>query len=103
MSIVGALIRLSPDMPRGSGQGQFPASGLLTMSAADGGTLRVAGTVKIDGTPAVPVRRRVRLFDVATGRPVRQVWSGADGTFLFDKVLTRTYNAVVADRVSAVP
>lgn len=82
--------------------------------SADSGAYRVAGTVAIDGAPAVPVVRRVRLFDVTTGRFIRQVWSAADGTFAFEKIrqgeylvvsddYTRTYNAVVADRVSAVP
>lgn len=81
---------------------------------ADGGPYRVAGTVKIDGTPAVPVARRVRLFDVISGRLVRQVWSGADGAFAFENLRageylvvsddhTRTYNAVAADRVAAAP
>lgn len=82
--------------------------------AQDGGRYRVAGTVKIDGTPATPVRRRVRLFDVVSGRLVREAWSAADGAFAFERIRdgeylvvsddhTRLYNAVVADRVSAVP
>lgn len=82
--------------------------------AADEGAFRVAGTVKIDGTPATPVARRVRLFDVISGRLIRQTWSALDGSFSFERIrageylvvsddYTRTYNAVVADRVMAVP
>lgn len=81
--------------------------------AVDGGPYRVAGIVDIDGTPATPVRRRVRLFHRLSGRLVREVWSAADGTFEFTKLAqgeyvvmsddyTRTYNAVVADAVTAV-
>lgn len=110
---VGSVARLSPGMPPRTGGGQAHGAVLLR-SAADAGPYRVAGTVKIDGTPATPVRRRVRLFDVVSGRLVREQWSATDGTFSFDKIrageylvvsddYTRTYNAVVADRVSAVP
>ena len=67
----------------------------------------------IDGTPAVPVRRRVRLLHECTGRLVREVWSNEDGTFEFANLAlaeyivltddhTRLYNAVVADKVLAV-
>ena len=80
----------------------------------DGGAYRVAGTVKIDGSPPTPVRRRVRLYEVLSGRLIRQTWSALDGTFAFEQLRageylvvsddhTRTYNAVVADRVAAVP
>lgn len=109
--LVGAVARLSPGAAVSSTGRR--AGGLTRFDSADGGPFRVAGTVKIDGTPATPVARRVRLFDVISGRLVREAWSGADGAFLFEKIrageylvvsddYTRTYNAVVADRVSAV-
>ena len=83
------------------------------LDAVDGGAYRVAGTVAIDGTPAVPVRRRVRLLHERTGRLVREAWSAEDGTFEFAGLAlaeyivltddhTRLYNAVVADKVTAV-
>lgn len=94
-------------------QNRLRAVPVLHADAVDGGPFRVAGTVKIDGTPPVPVRRRVRLFDVISGRLVRQVWSDTGGAFSFERVrageylvvsddYTRAYNAVVADRVLAV-
>lgn len=111
---VGSALRMVPGNPMPAGAGIRRVGGLVRHDAADGGPYRVAGTVKVDGTPAVPVARRVRLFDVASGRLVRQVWSGADGAFAFARLRageylvvsddhTRTYNAVVADRVAAVP
>lgn len=37
-----------------------------------------AGSTKVDGSPDdTPVRRRVRLHDQPTGRPVREMWSDA--------------------------
>lgn len=106
---VGVTPVLAPDVGAGSAQGQA-----FLHDAADGGAFRVAGTVKIDGTPATPVARRVRLFDVISGRLIRQTWSALDGSFSFERIrageylvvsddYTRTYNAVVADRVMAVP
>ena len=83
-------------------------------NGADGGAYRVAFTVAIDGTPTTPVRRRVRLFHLSTGRLIREQWSAADGTGEFANVAagkylvvtddyTGTYEAVAATEVSAVP
>jgi hypothetical protein len=80
----------------------------------DGGWCRVVGTVSIDATPDVPVSRRVRLFDALTGRVIREVWSAADGTYSFNGIRAGTYfviahdhtleyNAVIRDRIEAVP
>lgn len=79
-----------------------------------GGQYRIAGDVAIDGTPAAPVVRRVRLYHVATGQFVRETWGDAAGAFAFERIAageylvvsddhTRAYNAAVADRVAAVP
>lgn len=111
---VGGALRTVPVNPMPAGAGVRRVGGLVRHDTADGGPYRVAGAVKIDGTPAVPVARRVRLFDVISGRLVRQVWSGPDGAFAFERIRageylvvsddhTRTYNAVAADRVAAVP
>lgn len=108
---LAARVDTGGTVPSGSGR---VLGGLQRHDMADGGAYRVAGTVKIDGTPPVPVRRQVRLFDVISGRLVRQTWSALDGTFSFERIrageylvvsadYTRTYNAVVADRVLAVP
>lgn len=111
-ALVGGLIRHSPGIV-GLGASAQRVGGLLQHDAADGGGYRVAGVVKVDGTPPTPVRRRVRLFDVQRGRLVRETWSADDGTFAFERIrageylvvsddYSRTYNAVAADRVSAV-
>lgn len=110
---VGTSQRLSPGVAPGLSSARR-LGGLLRRDLADGGAFRVAGTVKIDGTPTTPVARRVRLFDVISGRLIRQTWSALDGSFSFERIrageylvvsddYTRTYNAVVADRVMAVP
>lgn len=69
----------------------------LFYDAADGGPYRVAGTVVIDGTPATPASRRVRLFDKVSGRLVREQWSAADGTFEFAQVSVGPWLLVVDD------
>lgn len=52
---------------------------------ADNGAYRITGTTKNTGTPELPVRRRVRLHDQPTGRPLREVWSDAiTGAYSFD-------------------
>lgn len=81
----------------------------------DGGDFYVEGTVKVDGTPDFPVRRKVRLFCTTTGRHVRETWSDeTTGLYRFDYVRqgpwtvishdhTGNYNAVVADNITATP
>lgn len=77
----------------------------------DGGTFKVQGTVTIDATPDIPVRRKVRLFCLQSGRLVREAWSDpVTGAYLFEYVrqgpwlvvshdYTGSYNAVVADNI----
>jgi hypothetical protein len=78
--------------------------------SADSGTLRIAGTVAIDGTPIEPVARRVRLFHQLSGRLVREVWSDpVTGAFAFEGLrhdeylvltddLSKLYDPVARDR-----
>lgn len=111
----GRAVRMvPPNLPPSGPSGARVVGAAARHDVADGGPYRVAGTVKIDGSPPTPVRRRVRLHDVVTGRLVRQAWSDADGAFSFERIRageylvvsddhTRLYNAVVADRVLAVP
>lgn len=81
--------------------------------AIDGGGFSISGTVYLKGPPQTPVPRRVRLHDRATGRPVRETWSTADGHYEFTKIAaglyyvvtfdhTNNFNAVIADRIVAV-
>lgn len=70
----------------------------LVARPADDGPGRIAGTVANDGTPVVPVRRRVRLFDQLSGRLVREVWSEAGtGAFEFGGLALRPYLVVTDD------
>lgn len=107
----GTTQRLAPGVT--SVQGRYQAR-LLRYDAADSGPYRLAGTVVIDGTPVTPASRRVRLFDVVSGRMVRQMWSATDGTYEFSKLragpwmvvvddYTMTYEADAATQVMAVP
>ena len=78
-----------------------------------GGFGRIAGTVKEDGTPDVPVKRRVRLHREQDGLLVREVWSHpTTGAYSFDHIDTtkrytvitydyeHDYRAVIADNIT---
>lgn len=79
-----------------------------------GGNGRVAGTVKIKGSPNAPVQRKVRLIDEATGLMLREVFSDpVTGAYEFlyvsrDHKYTvvsydwaNNYRAVLADNIAA--
>lgn len=81
-----------------------------------GGFGRIAGTVKEDGTPDVPVKRRVRLHREQDGLLVREVWSDpATGAYSFDHIdatkkytvitydYEHDYRAVIADNITPEP
>ena len=88
------------------------ANRLIRHDTVDGGRHQVAGTVKIDDSPDIPVHRRVRLFEQLTGRLVREMWSDPiTGAYAFDHIKLRpyfvithdhlhNYNAVVADNLA---
>jgi hypothetical protein len=79
-----------------------------------GGSGRVRGTTKIDGTPSdTPVRRRVRLIQERDGVVIREQWSNAaTGAYDFTNILltqqysvltydhTHSFRAVVADNIT---
>jgi hypothetical protein len=79
------------------------------------GPFRVAGDVAIEGTPDVPVGRRVRLLVKRTAELARETWSDpVTGAYAFDRVANRPYivlsedhtgvhNAAVTDAVTPVP
>lgn len=91
----GRALRWSPGVQ--AAQRRVRVLPLMRHDAVDGGDLRVAGTVMIDGTPAAPASRRVRLFDKISGRLVREMWSAADGTFEFAQVRRGPWLVVVDD------
>lgn len=79
------------------------------------GTLSISGSVYIDGTPDTPVSRKVRVFELASGRLMGEQWSDSStGAYLFNDLAagveytvlahdhTAQFNAVVKDRVLAV-
>lgn len=66
------------------------------------GAYRITGTTKNTGTPDTPVRRRVRLHDQASGRPMCEVWSDATtGAYSFDNISLGTYYVTAFDHTGA--
>jgi hypothetical protein len=108
---VGRLVLTPPDMPASLvpiNRGQV----LGTRNIYQGGTGRVAGTVKVTGTPNAPVHRKVNLIDEATSMCVQSQWSDAiTGAYTFDNVdlnakftvvsydHLHNYRAVIADNI----
>lgn len=70
---------------------RFPAA--QRVDSFNGGPYSTpVGTTKNTGTPATPVRRRVRLHDQPTGRVVREMWSAAaTGQYQFAGLRAGTY------------
>ena len=64
-----------------------------------GGAGRIAGTVKEDGTPDIPVKRRVRLHREQDGMLIREVWSHpTTGAYSFDHIdATKKYTVITYD------
>lgn len=64
-----------------------------------GGSGRIAGTVKEDGSPDVPVKRRVRLHREQDGMLVREVWSNpVTGAYSFDHIdANKQYTVITYD------
>ncbi len=81
----------------------------------DGGALQISGTVMLDDTPDVPVRRKVRLFEKQSGRLVRETFSDpVTGAYSFDRLKYQKYfvvshdhaleyNAVIKDEITPEP
>jgi hypothetical protein len=88
--------RLSPGWPSGSPGGRVAPSH-ASWDSIDSGPLSIAGTVKIDDDPDIPIARRVRLFEKATGRLVREKWSAADGSYSFTRIKDNKYFLVAHD------
>lgn len=73
-----------------------------TTRAADiecGGRGKITGTVKVDATPDIPVRKRVRLFRDNDARFVAETWSDATtGAYEFADIdATQRYSVVSYD------
>lgn len=107
------LARLEPGWP--DDPGNHVALGSVATWDQNSGTHRVAGDVAIEGTPDVPVGRRVRLLVKRTAELARETWSDpVTGAYSFDRVAaqeyivlsedhTRVHNAAVTDAVTPVP
>lgn len=77
----------------------------------DGGMYRITGSVEELGVAGC---YRVRLFDRVSGRCLKQTWSAADGSYLFNYIAYRAngyfivaydhgdnpFNAAIADLVT---
>lgn len=76
-----------------------PAINLRDMSNSGGG--KISGTTKIDGTPDVPVSRRVRLYREQDGSMIAEQWSIAStGAYAFNNVsLGQTYTVITYDHL----
>lgn len=59
---------------------------------------RIAGTVKVKGTPNVPTKRRVRLLRDRDFLLVRETWSDpVTGAYAFHEIDERYTYSVIAD------
>jgi hypothetical protein len=106
--------RLNSDWPT-SDQNIRVLADLANYNPIDSGPYKIAGNVFVDDTPDIPVRRKVRLFNLIDGYLAREVWSDAlTGAYLFTGIALRdyfvvshdhtgTYNAVIKDRVTPEP
>lgn len=69
-------------------------SGFMRPNPTYGGSMRIAGTVTSDGTPAV---RRVYLFDQATMTLLGVTVSAPDGSYSFDWLRSARYITLAYD------
>jgi hypothetical protein len=78
----------------------------------DGGQHRIVGTVKVKGSPNVPVHRRVVLINERSRRIVRETWSDPVTGYAFEGIratwptppwpmTTPAITAVLADNLTA--
>jgi hypothetical protein len=112
--LVSDLPALAPGFGAGEGATALFAQDLLQRGPHEG-PFRVAGDVAIEGTPDVPVGRRVRLLVKRTAELARETWSDpVTGAYSFDSVANQPYvvlsedhtgvhNAAVTDAVTPVP
>lgn len=112
-----AVIRMAPNPPNWAAQqhAAAPVASLVkTINLVLSGIYSVHGTVKVGGTPEIPVSRVVSLIDVKSGRISRRALSTSDGNYGFMFVprgpwmviandYTGEYNAVIADNILGVP
>ena len=120
MSVYGGSVNALPGLVTRPGQylggpAGYRADGVVySVDRVDGGTLEISGSVYIDATPDIPVARRVRLYDLPSGRLIRETWSDpVTGAYRFAQIRagiytvigydhTGAFNAVVRDRVEPV-
>lgn len=76
---------------------------LRRLDIEDGGIYRVVGTVKVKGSPNVPVHRRVVLIAERSRRIVRETWSDpVTGAYAFESIRGDvTYTTMAYDHTSA--
>lgn len=95
--LVGQSLRLGTTWPSQNAN-RVVVSRAERYEPFDSGPLQVTGTTKIVGAPATPVRRRVRLHDLPTGRLLRETWSDATtGAYTFDRLRAGPYYVTAFD------
>lgn len=98
---IGGIVRLVSPLPPPlvpTIRALRPGAVSAGVDKEDGGKYRVAGTTKVEGSPKLPVSRRVRLHDQLTGRLVRELWSTAGtGAYSFDNIKAGVYYVVALD------
>ena len=111
------VARLAPNPPNWGAQQRrvAPVDSLIApVSLIFGGVRRVDGTVKVAGSPDVPVSRVVLLIHASSGRIAHRTFSDASGGYSFPVVgpgpwmvisrdHTGEYNAVIADNIYGEP
>lgn len=93
----GAALSLNPGWPAQALNTQVRGA-IARWDIEDGGTYSITSTVKVKGSPDMPVYRRVRLFELQTGRLVRETWSDpVTGAYSFPQIKNRKYFSVSHD------
>ena len=109
--LMGGFLVAQASPPPVSGNRGAMIAPIAASDMEDGGPYHIEDIVAIDSNPDIPVSRKVRLFDRATGRLVRETWSDpTTGRYRFDRIRlgpwtivaydhTDFYNAVIADNI----
>lgn len=100
LSAGGSLFVSSPTSPQGvQSVNLIGDSGTSYRDFEFGGFGRIAGTVKKDAEPDIPLKRRVRLHREQDGLLIREVWSHpTTGAYSFDYIdATKQYTVITYD------
>ncbi len=96
---VGGFVFAGSALPTGMPTIYLPDGEVSYRDFEFGGFGRIAGTVKKDADPDIPLKRRVRLHREQDGLLVREVWSHpVTGAYSFDYIdATKQYTVITYD------